>query len=183
MAKGTITIPLDPQTARAYESAAPERKRKMQALLSLWLRELAAGEYPSLQQVLDDVGRKAKERGLTPEMLDSLLKARSCAAFSTRTSWSAPYSCRIPSLANSRQNAVTVCPLRACSEISLRHFVRAFFPRLVMSQPCTATRSFTRCGSHNAHQSGAASCKTIETCRTSCSLNDIFWAGSYVHTA
>src|SRR6266566_4988729 len=33
----------------------------------------------------------------------------------------------------SRQNAVTVCPLRACSEIRLRHFVRAFFPRLVMS--------------------------------------------------
>src|SRR3989442_11167696 len=51
----------------------------------------------------------------------------------------------------SRQNAVTVCPLRACSEISLRHFVRAFFPRLVMSQPCIATRSFTRWGSHNAH--------------------------------
>src|ERR1700740_617932 len=50
-----------------------------------------------------------------------------------------------------RQNAVTVCPLRACSEISLRHFVRAFFPRLVMSQPCTATRSFTRWGSLNAH--------------------------------
>jgi len=74
MAKATITIPLDPQTARAHDSAAPEQKRKMQALLSLWLRELAAGEYPSLQQVLDDVGRKAKERGLTPEMLDSLLK-------------------------------------------------------------------------------------------------------------
>jgi len=47
MAKATITIPLDPQTARAYDSAAPEQKRKMQALLSLWLRELAAGEYPS----------------------------------------------------------------------------------------------------------------------------------------
>ena len=25
MAKGTITIPLDPQTARAYESAGPEQ--------------------------------------------------------------------------------------------------------------------------------------------------------------
>src|SRR5438034_4408082 len=75
MAKATITIPLDPQTARAYDSAAPEQKRKMQALLSLWLRELAAGEYPSLQQVLADVGRKAKERGLTPEMLDSLLRS------------------------------------------------------------------------------------------------------------
>ena len=46
----------------------------MQALLSLWLRELAADEIPSLQQVLDGVGRKAKDRGLTPEMLDSLLK-------------------------------------------------------------------------------------------------------------
>jgi len=46
----------------------------MQALLNLWLRELAAGEYPPLQQVLDEVGRKAKEGGLTPEILDSLLK-------------------------------------------------------------------------------------------------------------
>lgn len=74
MANTTITIPLDAQTARAYDSAAPEEKRKMQALLSLWLRELAAGQHPSLQQVLDDIGRKATSRGLTPEILDSLLK-------------------------------------------------------------------------------------------------------------
>lgn len=70
----SIIIPLDPQTARAYDSTAPEEKRKIQALLSLWLRELAAGEHPSLQQVLDEAGRKAKARGLTAEMLDSLLK-------------------------------------------------------------------------------------------------------------
>jgi hypothetical protein len=74
MSNPTITIPLDPQTARAYESAAPEDRPKIQALLSLWLRELATGQYPSLQQVLDDVGRKAQSRGLTPEILDSLLK-------------------------------------------------------------------------------------------------------------
>ena len=74
MAKPTITIPLDPETARAYDSATPEEKRKMQALLSLWLRELAAGEPSSIQQVLDEVGRKARARGLTPEILDSLLK-------------------------------------------------------------------------------------------------------------
>jgi len=74
MPNPTITIPLDPQTAQAYDSADPDQKRKIQALLSLWLRELASGEAQSLQQVLDDVGRKAKERGLTPEMLDSLLK-------------------------------------------------------------------------------------------------------------
>lgn len=74
MANLTITIAIDPQTAQAYNSAAPEERRRIQALLSLWLRELAAGDYPSLQQVLDEVGRKAKARGLTPEILDSRLK-------------------------------------------------------------------------------------------------------------
>lgn len=74
MPNPTITIPLDPQTSRAYESASPQEKRKIQALLSLRLRELASGQYPSLQQVLDDVGRKVQARGLTPEILDSLLK-------------------------------------------------------------------------------------------------------------
>ena len=74
MPNSTVTIPLDPQTARAYDSATPEDKRKIQALWSLWLRDLATGQYSSLQKVLDEVGRKAKARGLTPEILDSLLK-------------------------------------------------------------------------------------------------------------
>ena len=79
MPNPTITIPLDAQTARAYESASPQEKRKMQALLSLRLRELASGEYPPLQEVLEEVGRKAKDRGLTSEILDSLLKGTSLA--------------------------------------------------------------------------------------------------------
>ena len=74
MRKPTITIPVDPQTARAYDSVPPADKRKIQALLILWLRELTAGEQRPLQQILDEAGRKAKARGLTPEMLDSLLK-------------------------------------------------------------------------------------------------------------
>ncbi len=74
MTNRTITITLDAQTARAYEQARPEEKLKIQALLSLWLRELVGGEHPSLQQILDGVGQKAKARGLTPEMLDSILK-------------------------------------------------------------------------------------------------------------
>ena len=74
MADLTITIPLDPQTAQAYDSATPEEKQKMRALLSLWLRELTVGQYSSLQQVLDQTGCEAKARGLTPEILDSLLK-------------------------------------------------------------------------------------------------------------
>ena len=38
MVNSTITIPLDLQTARAFDSASPDEKRKMEALLSLWLR-------------------------------------------------------------------------------------------------------------------------------------------------
>jgi hypothetical protein len=52
----------------------------------------------------------------------------------------------------SRQNAITVCPLRACSETSFRHFVHAFFERLVMPQQCYGPDLFTRWGSFNAHE-------------------------------
>ncbi len=69
----TISIPLDPQTARAYGAARAEEKLKMQALVGLWLRELTSNELPPLEQLLDETGRKAQERGLTPEVLDSLL--------------------------------------------------------------------------------------------------------------
>jgi len=63
MAKATITIPLDPQTARAYDSAAPEQKRKMQALLSLWLRELVnTRRYSKYSMTLDAKRRNADLR-------------------------------------------------------------------------------------------------------------------------
>jgi hypothetical protein len=74
MSNPTITIPLDPLTAQAYAAAAPEEKRKIQAVLGLWLRDLTSGELADLDRVLDEVGRKAKSRGLTPDILDSLLK-------------------------------------------------------------------------------------------------------------
>jgi hypothetical protein len=60
MINPTISIPLDPQTAQAYNSASAEEKRKMQALLGLWLRELARSEERSLQQILDEAGSKAQ---------------------------------------------------------------------------------------------------------------------------
>jgi hypothetical protein len=36
MGESYVTIPLDPQTARTYDSAAPEQKGKIQALLRPW---------------------------------------------------------------------------------------------------------------------------------------------------
>jgi len=51
----------------------------------------------------------------------------------------------------SRQNAFTVCPLRACSDTSLRHFAHAFLDRCVMPHHCHEPRAFTRWGSFSAH--------------------------------
>jgi len=67
-----VNIPLDTETARIYEKAPQADKKKMQLLLSLWLREF---EKPSisLDKLMDEVSRKAQERGLTPEILDSIL--------------------------------------------------------------------------------------------------------------
>ena len=68
----TVNIPLDNETAKIYEKAPLADKKKMQLLLSLWLREF---EKPSisLEKLMDKVSRKARERGLTPETLESIL--------------------------------------------------------------------------------------------------------------
>jgi hypothetical protein len=44
--------------------------------LSLWLRELTTEGYPALQRVLEEVGARAKERGLTPDVLEWLIKRK-----------------------------------------------------------------------------------------------------------
>ena len=67
-----INIPLDNETAKIYQSATQADKKKMQILMSLWLREF---EKPSisLDELMDDISRKAEARGLTPDILDSIL--------------------------------------------------------------------------------------------------------------
>jgi len=70
-----ITIPVDPDTARVFEQASAEEQRKLRLLLSLRLRELTTTPLPRLQTILDEVGREAREKGLTPEILHTLLNA------------------------------------------------------------------------------------------------------------
>lgn len=68
----TVNISLDNETAKVYKRASSADKKKMQLLLSLWLREF---EKPSttLEQLMDDISRKAQERGLTPKIVESIL--------------------------------------------------------------------------------------------------------------
>lgn len=75
MSVRTIQIRVDDEAARAYESVPEDQRRKLDALLSLKLRE-ATRPGRSLESIMDAMSRKAQERGLTPEHLESLLDER-----------------------------------------------------------------------------------------------------------
>jgi hypothetical protein len=69
-----IPIPVDAETARVYREASVEDQMKIQLLLRLRLRELAELPSGSLAEIMDEIGAKAQARGLTPEILESLLR-------------------------------------------------------------------------------------------------------------
>jgi hypothetical protein len=76
MTNTTISIPVDEATALAYGQASVEEKKKIQLLLRLRVRELFA-KPDSLQQIMDHIGATAEARGLTPEILETLLRDES----------------------------------------------------------------------------------------------------------
>ncbi len=72
MEKETITLEVPAETAAAYKRASePARRRAERALtFALQTADQAAAE---LEVILDRIGRKAQERGLTEERLNELL--------------------------------------------------------------------------------------------------------------
>ena len=75
MAAANITIQVSEEAARAFAQVSPEDQRKIQLLLDLRLRDLTISPLPrkSLQAVMDEIGKNAAARGLTPAGLESLL--------------------------------------------------------------------------------------------------------------
>jgi len=67
-----ITICVDAEAARAFKAASPEERQKLEAILSLRLKE-ATGSGESLREIMGEISRKAQERGLTPETLRAIL--------------------------------------------------------------------------------------------------------------
>ena len=69
----TITIAVDPDLANAYRAASDQDRRKLDLLLNLRLREITrTGE--SLHDVMTEITRNARARGLTLEILEELLE-------------------------------------------------------------------------------------------------------------
>jgi hypothetical protein len=72
MATEQITIQVDAEATRVFKSASAEERRKLEVMLDLRLKE-ATGSRESLQDVMSEVSHKSQQRGLTPEILRSIL--------------------------------------------------------------------------------------------------------------
>jgi hypothetical protein len=72
MSTRPITIEVDIDAASAYLAASDAERRKLDLLLSLRLQDVTRAEE-SLDKVIQDVSYKSQQRGLTPEILESIL--------------------------------------------------------------------------------------------------------------
>ncbi len=71
----TIQIRVTSEAAQTYETASQEERRKLDALFSLKLSEVGRGKR-SLEVIMSEISRRAQERGMTPEILESILNER-----------------------------------------------------------------------------------------------------------
>jgi len=76
MSTESISISVDADAARSFCEASPEERRKMELLLGLRLRELTSKDARPLKEIMDEIGAQAEAKGLTPEMLESMLREK-----------------------------------------------------------------------------------------------------------
>lgn len=68
-----ITLEVETDAARFFNDAPQTDKEKLQALFGSWLKQYAEADVDSLKRTMDEINRNAQSRGLTPEILESLL--------------------------------------------------------------------------------------------------------------
>lgn len=67
-----ITVSVDSDVANRYRSASNQERRKLDLLINLRLRDVTESEK-SLRDTMLEISRNAQQRGLTPEILQSIL--------------------------------------------------------------------------------------------------------------
>ena len=65
----TIQIEVSDEVAEKFTQLSPKQKKELATVTSRWAKDAR-----TLREVMDDMSQKAKERGLTPEILEELLK-------------------------------------------------------------------------------------------------------------
>lgn len=66
---------MDAESVRIFAEAPPEDRNKLAVLVELLLHEYQASRT-SLPKLMDEIGTRAKQRGLTSETLDAILSGR-----------------------------------------------------------------------------------------------------------
>jgi hypothetical protein len=74
MATEPITLQVEVDAARAFRSASADEQEKLQTLMGVLLKQYAKTDADSLKRTMDEIGERAREKGLTPELLDSILE-------------------------------------------------------------------------------------------------------------
>ncbi|MGI8670283.1 MAG: hypothetical protein ACR2J3_10645 [Aridibacter sp.] len=69
----TITLQVESDAARFYNDAPQTDKQKLQALFGSWLKQYADADAETLKRTMDEISRNAQDKGLTTEILESLL--------------------------------------------------------------------------------------------------------------
>ena len=67
-----ITFRIEADAARVFKSASQDERQKVEALVSILLQEYANSRSSSFKKAMDEIGEKARQRGLTPEILTRL---------------------------------------------------------------------------------------------------------------
>jgi len=67
-----ITFRIEADAARVFKSASRDERQKVEALVSILLQEYANSRSSSFKKAMDEIGEKARQRGLTPEILTRL---------------------------------------------------------------------------------------------------------------
>lgn len=74
MSTETITLEIDSEAAQAFKSVPISEREKLRILLGIWLKEYAKADTVSLKETMSETSRKAQSRGLTPEILKSIIE-------------------------------------------------------------------------------------------------------------
>jgi hypothetical protein len=76
MATETITLEIDSELARTLNSVSAEVQQRLLVLFSIWLKQYAKADGASLEETMGAISERAKSRGLTPEILESILRRK-----------------------------------------------------------------------------------------------------------
>lgn len=68
-----IIIEVSQEVAIAYQAASLQERQKIQSIVTILLQNSVDSDVALLREIMDEIGDRAKSRGLTPEILESIL--------------------------------------------------------------------------------------------------------------